>query len=626
MIGLMAVATLCDVFASIESRSRPDLFYIKAKGVWNPVPAAQFAARVRGLASYLVSVGAAAGDRIAIFSENRIEWQISAFAIQLAGCVDVPIYATSSKHQIHHVLADSGAKAAFVSGTDMLAKLLAAAPRGFEGAIVFDAPAQGGVPDAHAASTGPAAPSASGASAVSSAAPLVVPLSVALAKGEDLHRKDPEALAARTRAVRPGDLSSLVYTSGTTGDPKGVMLTHGNFSSNIVACLSIVGFDERDIALSFLPLSHVFERMAEYLYLAAGGGIAYTESMDTIAANLLEVRPTVICAVPRVLEKLHAKILENVERQSALRRRLFAWAVATGKARLGHVLAGRPVPPLLAARVALAERFVFSRIKERLGGRVRLLVSGGAPLARELAEFFLGAGVVVLEGYGLTESSPVIALNAPGRLRPGTVGQVIPGVEVRIAADGEILARGPNIMKGYFGDEEATRAMIRDGWLATGDIGSLDADGFLAITDRKKDLIVTSGGKNVAPQPIESALKESRYIANAVLLGDRRKYIGALIVPDLAAIENQLSAGGGEKVPRAATSSDLLKRPEVLALIQEEVDRVNGRLASYEQIRRFVLLDRDLSAEAGELTPTLKVRRRTLLETRREAIAAIYQE
>jgi long-chain acyl-CoA synthetase len=256
---------------------------------------------------------------------------------------------------------------------------------------------------------------------------------------------------------------------------------------------------------------------------------------------------------------------------------------------------------------------------------VRLLVSGGAPLARELAEFFLGAGIVVLEGYGLTESSPVIALNAPGRLRPGTVGHVIPGVEVRIAEDGEILARGPNIMKGYFGDEKATRAMIRDGWLATGDIGSLDADGFLVITDRKKDLIVTSGGKNVAPQPIESALKESRFVANAVLLGDRRKFIGALIVPDLGAIENHLASARRQESPDSAAAKDLLALPEVLRLIQQEVDRVNERLATYEQVRRFVLLDRDLSAEAGELTPTLKVRRRVLLETRREAIETLYQ-
>ena len=612
----MAHATLCDIFASIEKRSRPDLFYLKRGGAWKPVSAAQFAAQVRGLASYLVTVGAAAGDRVAIFSENRIEWQIAAFAIQISGCVDVPIYATSSKQQIRHILADSGAKAAFVSTPEMLAKLLAAAPPGFEGAIVFDAPAGAQVQPAAAASAPPAQ---------AAPAPLIIPLAVALAEGEATHRKDPGLLDARMRAVRPADLSSLIYTSGTTGDPKGVMLTHGNFASNIEACLAIVRFDDQDIALSFLPLSHVFERMAEYLYLAAGGGIAYAESMDTIAANLLEVRPTVLCAVPRVLEKLHAKILENVERQSAARRRLFAWAVATGKARLARVLEGRTVPPVLAARAALADRLVFSKIKARLGGRVRLLVSGGAPLARELAEFFLGTGIVVLEGYGLTESSPVIALNAPGHMRPGTVGQVIPGVEVRIAEDGEILARGPNVMKGYFGNEEATREVIRDGWLATGDIGSLDGDGYLVITDRKKDLIVTSGGKNVAPQPIESALKESRYIANAVLLGDRRNYIGALIVPDFGAIENHLSAGGGEKVSWAAAPPDLLKRPEVLALIQGEVDRVNGRLAAYEQIRRFVLLDRDLSAEAGELTPTLKVRRRVILETRRGAIEALFR-
>jgi long-chain acyl-CoA synthetase len=336
------------------------------------------------------------------------------------------------------------------------------------------------------------------------------------------------------------------------------------------------------------------------------------------------VRPTVIAAVPRVLEKVHARVLENAESQSALRRRIFAWALRTGRAKTERDLAGRPVPLLLAARVALADRLVFSKIAAHLGGRVRLVISGGAPLARELAEFFLATGITVLEGYGLTETSPVVALNTPGRLRPGTVGQVIPGVEVRIAPDGEILVRGPNVFRGYYGDDEATREVLRDGWFATGDIGSLDAGGFLVITDRKKELIVTSGGKNIAPQPIEGALKESRYIANAVLLGDRRHYIGALIVPDFGALRNHLQrdgSGAGE-----GESADLIARPEVLALIQAEVDRVNGRLAPYEQVRRFVLLDQDLTSEAGELTPTLKVRRRILVQTRRAAIEALYRE
>jgi long-chain acyl-CoA synthetase len=555
----------------------------------------QFYARARQLAHALTKAGIKRGDTVAILAANTPAMLEAHYAAPMIGAVlnpinirlDAPLVAFCLEHgEAKLLLADREFHATVAPALEML---------GSKRPIVID------IADAETAG----APHFGGV------------------EYEDFIA-DGDPAFAYAGPEDEWDSICLLYTSGTTGNPKGVMLTHGNFASNIEACLSIVRFDERDLALSFLPLSHVFERMAEYLYLAAGGGIAYAESMETVAANLLEVRPTVVCAVPRVLEKVHARILENVDRQSAVRRRLFAWAVKTGKARLAHLLEGRPAPPLLAARAAIAERLVFSKIKERLGGRVRLLVSGGAPLARELAEFFLGAGVVVLEGYGLTESSPVITLNAPDRIRPGSVGRVIPGVEVRIADDGEILARGPNIMKGYFGDEEATRAVIKDGWLATGDIGSLDADGFLHITDRKKDLIVTSGGKNVAPQPIESALKESRYIANAVLIGDRRKYIGALIVPDIGAIANHL---GQEDHGRAADpGQEILRRPEALALIQQEVDRVNEPRPSYEQIRRFVLLDRDLSAEDGELTPTMKVRRRILLQTRREAVEILFKE
>ena len=634
--------TLTAIFDRVIARPRPALLRFKHEGAWREISSAEFGARVRALASYLDSVSVAPGDRIAIFSENRPEWTISDFACQCLGAVDVPIYGSLSAEQIGYLLRDSGARLALASTRSFFERVVLAAQLGgrLERIILFDRwpdfpPPAGPRPDFAFEGDGtsgqfrvlfenwvvvapadePLQPAGPPAGSID-----VVFLEEALRRGEALDRRDPERFERRKGEVRPADLASIIYTSGTTGPPKGVMLAHTNFCSNVDACLSLIPFDGRDLALSFLPLSHVFERTIEYCYLAAGGAIAYAVSFDTVGADILEVRPTVFGSVPRLFEKIHARIVEGARSGGRAKRRLFDWAVAAGRERTQLLLARRKVPLLVALKFRIADRLVFSKIKGRLGGRVRFLVSGGAPLGRELAEFFLAAGITVLEGYGLTETSPVIALNTPGALRPGTVGKILPGVEVRIADDGEILVRGPNVMQGYFGRPEETREAIRYGWFATGDIGRLDEDGYLLITDRKKDLLITSGGKNVAPQPIENALRASRYIASAVLVGDRRNFISALIVPDFEA----LARAGAERGFGDLPPGELVRRPEVLDLIATEIDAATSGLASYEKVKRFTLLEHDLTIDAGELTPTFKVRRRIVAERYRAEIEAMY--
>jgi long-chain acyl-CoA synthetase len=428
------------------------------------------------------------------------------------------------------------------------------------------------------------------------------------------------AFRDRARAVKPSDLATIIYTSGTTGEPKGVMLTHGNLATNMVASRALIALGEDERALSFLPLSHSFERMLSYVGLANGITLVFAESMDTVARDLVTVRPTLMTGVPRVFEKFQARILEKGQALPQPRRALFEWAMRVARARARVELARRRPSPVLALQMRLAERLVWAKVREGVGGRLRTLISGSAPLPPEVAAFFHGIGLPITEGYGLTETSPVLTGNPPGAAKLASVGVPIPGVELRIAEDGEILARGPNIMAGYYNKPADTAAVIENGWFHTGDIGRIDEDGYLFITDRKKDLIVTSGGKNVAPQPIEAILKRSPLIAEAVLLGDRRKFIAALLVPDFAALERRLAELGRPAGAREA----LVERADVLALYQEIVDALNRDLEQYERIKRFRLLPREFSMQAGELTPTLKVRRRTVETTWREVIEQLY--
>ena len=588
--------TLLDLFDACIRRPRADLLAHRGPLRWRRTATSEFASAVRALACALPGLRVGPGDRVLLLSENRPEWQIADFAIQHAGAVTVPVYPTLPAGQIRPLLADSGAKAALVSTGEQLRKLREAAGDAALPAVLFDAEAAGELGG--------------------------IPLDQVLASGALEDRARPDVFAQRKATVTARSLATIIYTSGTTGTPKGVMLTHGNLVSNVDGCLTLVPFGPADVVLSFLPLSHVFQRTVEYTSLSVSAGVAYAESVDTAARDAAEIRPTIFPAVPRFFEKVYARLMEGVAASPAWRQALFRWAVRQATARLRRQLAGEPVP--VAARLggAVAQRLVGRKLQHRVGGRVRFFISGGAPLSRELAEFFPAVGVLVLEGYGLTETSPVIAVNPPWGFRPGTVGPVLPGVEVRIAGDGEVLVRGPNVMQGYWNQPAETAEVLHDGWLNTGDVGQLDGDGYLTITDRKKDLIITSAGKNIAPQPIENALRGSAFIANAVCVGDRRNYLAALVVPDFDA----LAAWAREQGIAEPLRSTLLARPDVQALYRREIDAATALLARFERVKRFALLERDFSLEAGELTPTFKVRRRVVNETYAPLIESLYEE
>jgi long-chain acyl-CoA synthetase len=439
-------------------------------------------------------------------------------------------------------------------------------------------------------------------------------------RGRPALEMNPAVFDQRASRVRPEDVATIIYTSGTTGEPKGAMLTHSNLVSNAVTGCEVIPFTEDAVALSFLPLSHVFERMLDYSYLHKNASIAYAESIDKLAANFTEVNPHCFGAVPRVYEKVHARILAKAEAGGALKMRLFRWAVGVGRQRVGFLQRGEPLPAGLAWKAKVADALVFHKIRAALGTRFRFAVSGGAPLSRDLAEFFIGAGVQIYEGYGLTETSPVICVNGPGRWRLGTVGKALRGVEVRIAADGEILTRGPHVMKGYFNKPQATaEAIDSEGWFHTGDIGRLD-DGFLSITDRKKDLIVLAGGKKAAPQPIENELKKSPYVGLPIVVGDRQKFLAALIVPNFDRIR-EWASGRGKAVKPEALDAD----PDVRRLFQAEIDAYNADRPHHEQIRAFALLPAELTVEDGSITPTLKVKRRILESRYHELIENMYE-
>ncbi len=591
--------TLVDLLDGLLDAPRPDLLRVKRQGRWQNISTAEFVAGARALARFLIDRGVAPGDRVALLSENRPEWSQTDFGILAAGAVGVPIYATLLGEQVSFIVRDSGARIAFVSTPAQYEKLrMGLEQTGLETVVVFD----------------PAKPPGA----------WVVSLEEALAAGRAADRAQPSVVDARKKAVRPDNLATVIYTSGTTGEPKGVMLTHRNFTSNVESVLGLIPMARTDVGLSFLPLSHVFERTVEYCYFRLGCCLAYAESIEAVRENLLEIRPTVCAAVPRLFEKTRTRILDTVREGSSFRRALFGWALGAGRRKSGYTLEGKRPPLLTGLRAAVADRLVFSKIRGRLGGRLRFFISGGAPLARDLGEFFECFGVTILEGYGLTETSPVIALNTPDHRKLGTVGRVIPEVEVKIAEDGEILARGPNIMKGYWNKPEATVQALEEGWFHTGDIGFLDAEGYLLITDRKKDLLVTSAGKNVAPQPIENALKSSRFIANAVCIGDRRNFIAALIVPEMDALRSWAREKGIAAPAPGEGLRAFLDRAELQSLIGREIERTTERFAPYERVKRFHLLERDFSIDDGEMTPTLKVKRRVVLSRYAAAIDRLY--
>ena len=550
--------------------------------------------RIRTLSLGLAAIGVKPGDRVALMSDSRPEWVIADLAILTAGAVTVPIYPTLPAEPAGYILADSGAEVAIVADEVQAAKVRQVRPElpQLRELILIDGEDDAGLDG----ETTLAAVQARGHQR--------------LMTEDGLARRYKEAAAA----IDAEQLATIIYTSGTTGDAKGVMLTHGAIVANLIDVDSVVHFNETDEALSFLPLSHAFERTTVYMYLFKGVEVTFAESLETVARDMVQVRPTVMTGVPRVFEKLHARVHEMVAKAPAIRQRLFHWALGVGGARV-RAARGGGRPPLLAG---LADRLALSKVRDRTGGRLRFVCSGGAPLPVHVAEFLLAVGVPVLEGYGLTETAPVLTTNPLDAARPGTVGLPLPRVELRIAEDGEILARGPNLMRGYYGKPEATAEAIRDGWFHTGDIGSFDDGGYLVITDRKKELLVTAGGKNIAPQPVEQRLKQHVLVAEAVLIGDRRPYVTALLMPDFDA----LAAALGE--PPADDREALLGRSDVQGLYDPVVAAVNAGQPAYEQIKRYRLLPAELSIDGGELTPTLKVKRRVIAEKWGDLIDELY--
>lgn len=576
--------------------SRPVALRAKQGGVWVELSYRDLAERIQDLSLGLLELGIRPGDRVAILSENRPEWAIADYACLAACCADVPIYPTLLTRQVEHNLADSEAVAVFVSTRLQLEKVLASRERlpSLRHIIAFDRDVTG---------------------------PGVLALDEMYARGRAA-RPARASWRADALRVRPEDLATLIYTSGTSGDMKGVMLTHGNIASNVFTCCTLFSFTDTDECLSFLPLSHIFERMfGHYCMLHSGVVINYAESVDTVAADMQRWRPMLMASVPRLYEKIYGRVLDAVRAGSGVKRRLFYWGKRVGEQAVDLRLAGRPLPLLLRAQVGVADRLVFAKLRARTGGRLRFFISGGAPLSADIAKFFHASGMPILEGYGLTETSPVIAVNTFKHQRLGTVGLPIPHVEVKIAADGEILTRGPNVMTGYYKKPQATAdALDAEGWFHTGDIGLLDGDGFLVITDRKKDLIVTAGGKNIAPQPIESLAKTSKFVSSAVMLGDRRPFPIMLIVPNF----ERLSEWAVQEGIQSADSAALVSLPEVQKKMEREVLTTLRDLAGFEMPKKFLLLPRDFSLETGELTPKLSIKRRVVEQHHAAAIERLY--
>jgi long-chain acyl-CoA synthetase len=585
-------------FDAAERFNKPDALQYKANGKWISISHAEVVERVRHVALGLRALGINAGDRVAILSENRPEWAIADYACLTDRIIDVPIYPTLPAEQIPQILNDAGTRAIFVSTPMQAAKIaqVRAQIPSLQTVISFTAPLPAGAD---------------------------YTLDDVIARG---HAADSAAATAgwkqKALEAQPDDIATLIYTSGTTGTPKGVMLSHDNLHSNVAACRTKIPFVGDDIELSFLPLSHVFQRMFDFLAWATGTTIVYAESIDTVATNMTEVRPTIVCAVPRLYEKIYARVVENAQRSGAVKYKLFEWARGVANRWTDARFSGQGTGALLGLQYAIAKRLVFSKLHARMGGRMRYFISGSAALAPEINRFFYGAGIPILEGYGLTETSPVIAVSTPDHFRFGTVGHLVDGVEARIAEDGEIIVQSPGVMKGYYNNPKATGETIdANGWFHTGDIGTIE-DGFLRITDRKKDLIKTSGGKYLAPQPIENRVKLNKFVTEAVLIGEGRKFPALLIVPSF----DQLETWALEQKLTWTDRSDLVKLAAVQNKVETEIQAAFQGLAKFETPKKIALLDREFSIEKGELTPSLKVKRKIVDANYKSVIDALYEE
>ncbi len=595
----MTYPSLAIMFKSVCEKYPDKTGYMfKKEGVYHSIPFSEALAKVNNLAAGLKKIGAKKKDKILLLSDNRVEWAIADFAILSLGCVTVPIYPTLLPAHIEYIINDSEGHTIFVSDSIQLKKIEEIRkniPR-LKHIILMTEEAPEGI----------------------------MTLNEVYDMGKMALSENPHFVEQDLVEIDRNDLASIIYTSGTTGVPKGVLLSHGNFLSNIEGTLQALSVSEKDIFLSFLPLSHVFERMGgHFLAIYCGSTIAYAENIETVGDNLQEVRPTVMTSVPRFFEKVYARILDSLEEGSPIKKKIFLWAIEVGRKANFYKQKGLPLKGTLKVRYNIADKLVYSKLKERVGGNIRFFVSGGAPLAREINEFFNAAGLLLLEGYGLTESSPVISVNREENFKFGTPGQPIVNVEVAIAEDGEILTRGPHIMQGYYKNEDETKEAIdSEGWLHTGDIGYLDKDGFLYITDRKKNIIVTSGGKNIAPQPIENLIVTSKFIDQVVVLGDKRKYCTAFIVPNMENLKNHAQT---QQIVYK-NEDELISHTEINDLIRKEIDRVTVDLASYETIKKFHILKEPFTIESGELTPTLKVKRNVVEQKYKVLIESMYQD
>ena len=593
--------TLIDLFSAAVVSEKRDLLREKREGVWQEISARTLAEKVRATAMGLYALGVRANDHVGLLSENRSEWTIADLGVLHCGAADVPIYATQAPPQVAYILNDAGVEVLFIASSaqyERVHEALDSLPK-LRTIISFDHFETDDV--------------------------RVIDFDELLRRGRAADQAEPCLYETLRRGVKAGDLATLIYTSGTTGEPKGVMLTHHNIVSNVLADCQLLPVEEGDVVLSFLPLSHIFERTSMYLYLYRRATIHYAENVDRVAQNMAEVRPYFMTSVPRLFEKVYAKTIERAEAAGKAKAAIAYWAIKVAEEWAAIASRGQRVGWWLNWKHKLAVKLVFSKWRAAMGGRIRYFVSGGAPLSSELAHIFYGAGIPILQGYGMTECSPVIAANSTTANRLGSVGRAIPGVTLRIAADGEVLCSGPNVMLGYYHKPEATAETLEldaEGrvWMHTGDIGHLDEDGFLFITDRKKDLLKTSGGKYIAPQPIENALKRSRFINQVVVIGDQRKFPAALIVPQMDALRSYAALKGIAYTDPA----ELLHHPQIINLIERQVDKFTPDLAHFEKIKAIALLAHELTIEGGEMTPTLKIKRRAVAEKYRALIDQLY--
>lgn len=592
--------TLPAVFEEQAQRLvKKPLFFVKRQGAYQPITWQQAGETVAHLAAFLLRGPTEVGDRLLILSENRPEWAMADIAIQSVGGWTVPIYPTLTAEDIQAICQDCQPTLCFASNREQADKLVkvAGTVASIRCIVVMD--------EGYGASS------------------LCIQWSEVIDQGKALYPKLESLLARRRSQLHPTDTATLIYTSGTTGEPKGVMLSHRNFLSNVRSCLEVIPISSTDVHLSFLPLSHVFERMSGwYLMFTAGAVVAYAENMDSIPKNMLEVKPTVMLGVPRFFEKLYARIQEGIRQAPPLKRRLISWALSVGSQTSALRISGEPVSGALRLKQAVAERLVFHKLRAKLGGRLRFFVSGSAPLSKTIGEFFHSVGVTIIEGYGLTETSPVIAANRVDNPRFGTVGQPVPGVEVWIADDGEILTRGPHVMQGYYKKPEATAAVIVDGWLHTGDIGHLDNEGLLHITDRKKDLIKTAGGKFVAPQKLEGLFVTDPAVSQAFVYGDKQPYCVALIVPNA----QQLLAFAKQQGLSGKTVKALIAEPSVQEWYWSRIAAKQQGLPNFEQIKKIALLEQEFSQASGELTPTLKAKRAIIAQRYAAVLQQLYAQ